>query len=141
LGRRAEELGGLGRRLGLATARVVERAEQRLGALSARLEGAGPRVRVSILGERTFALGRRLAAVAPGLTRASERRIELAARTLESVSPLKVLARGYSTTARLSGDERQGLTRASDAAVGDELETRLASGVLRSRVTEIEEGS
>ena len=44
-------------------------------------------------------------------------------------------ARGYSI-ARRKGESRP-LVRASDVAVGDELETRLAGGELLSRVIEV----
>jgi len=141
LGTRASELEGLGRRLRLATERRVEGSERRIAELGGRLESAGPRVRVSILAERTRALGQRLLASGPRLTREGERRIELAARALESVSPLKVLARGYSTTVVVEDGTRRGVVAAKDVAEGDELETRLASGVLRSRVTEVREPS
>lgn len=136
---RAERLAVLEKRLSLAARRGLSEAQQRVQALGNRLEGAGPRVRVSILAERAKALGARLLSAGGRMAVPSERRIELAARSLEAVSPLKVLARGYSTTATLEDGERHGLTRAADVQVGDELETRLASGSLRSRVTEVRE--
>ena len=57
-------------------------------------------------------------------------RLEVLAGRLDALSPLKVLARGYSVT-RKAG---RVLTRAADASAGDELETRLADGEIRSRV-------
>ena len=56
---------------------------------------------------------------------------------LESLSPLRVLGRGYSLTQRLS-DGRL-LLRSADANVGDRLQTRLAEGTVISRVEEIQE--
>jgi exodeoxyribonuclease VII large subunit len=56
---------------------------------------------------------------------------------LESLSPLRVLGRGYSLTQQLS-DGRL-LLRSADANVGDRLQTRLAEGTLISRVEEIQE--
>ncbi len=58
--------------------------------------------------------------------------LQHAAGRLETLSPLKVLARGYSVTR----DARTGKTlrRAAEVAPGDELLTRLEDGEVRSRV-------
>ncbi|HZZ70995.1 MAG TPA: exodeoxyribonuclease VII large subunit [Pirellulales bacterium] len=58
-----------------------------------------------------------------------------AAARLESLSPLSVLARGYSLTSSRAGTL---LRRAADAQVGDQIVTRLARGQLTSRVEAIE---
>lgn len=156
LGTRAEELGALGRRLELAAERRVEAAERRVLELGGRLGAAGPRARVGLIAERVRAAAQRLTSAGGRLARDSERRLELCARSLEAVSPLKVLARGYSATALLesgASDEdagkdhatqsptRRGLTCATDASVGDLIETRLAKGILRSKVTEVRDES
>ena len=56
-------------------------------------------------------------------------RIEVLAAELDALSPLKVLGRGYSVT-RKDGTV---VTRATQVSAGDELETLLAEGKLRSR--------
>lgn len=61
------------------------------------------------------------------------------ARASEALSPLNVLARGYSLT-HLSGTQRP-LQSVSDVVVGDEIETLLARGSLSSVVTRIEQPS
>jgi len=58
--------------------------------------------------------------------------IAAAAGKLDSLSPLKVLARGFSLTTRAGTTEV--VRDASALAPGDEIETRLASGKVRSRV-------
>ncbi|MHC4816614.1 MAG: exodeoxyribonuclease VII large subunit [Planctomycetota bacterium] len=55
--------------------------------------------------------------------------VDLAAGRLEALSPLKVLARGYSVTLLKDRVVR----RAAEVATGDELRTILAEGELRSR--------
>ncbi len=80
---------------------------------------------------------RRLDEVEARLDRAARAALERGAQTiaaasgkLESLSPLKVLARGFSLTTRGGAVVRD----ASALAPGDEIETRLASGQVRSRV-------
>lgn len=65
------------------------------------------------------------------LNRAVDRKINLITR-LESLSPFKVLERGYSVTSRLPQGEA--LTDARNVKQGDEVETRLKKGSFRSRV-------
>jgi exodeoxyribonuclease VII large subunit len=55
---------------------------------------------------------------------------------LESLSPLAVLARGYSLTTRTT--DRQPITDASTLAVGDAISTRFARGTALSRIEQIE---
>jgi exodeoxyribonuclease VII large subunit len=59
-------------------------------------------------------------------------RIDLADRTLQAASPLATLARGFAIVTRADGS----LVRdARSVAAGEEIETRLATGRLRARVT------
>lgn len=63
---------------------------------------------------------------------ASKQQLDLAAATLDALSPLKVLGRGYSITRRAETGE---LVTASDQlAIGDRITTILAAGQLTSRV-------
>ena len=62
-------------------------------------------------------------------------RLAGAAARLEGLSPLKVLARGYSLTRDAEGHV---VTDAGQLAVGDEVETRLAQGRIRAQVTEVD---
>lgn len=67
---------------------------------------------------------------------ASKQRLDLAAATLDALSPLKVLGRGYSITRRAETGE---LVTASDQlAIGDRITTILAAGQLTSRVESTE---
>ena len=62
-----------------------------------------------------------------------ERRLQGLAGRLEALSPLAVLARGYSIT--MAGPERHVVTAAASLRAGDELETLLARGRVLSTVT------
>jgi exodeoxyribonuclease VII large subunit len=93
--------------------------------------------------EQVQRLAQRLDEVAARAQRAIGRRLEVAqsllgtqAGRLESLSPLGVLARGYSLTTR---QEDGRLVRAArDVAVGDRLRTRLAAGEIISQVEAVE---
>jgi exodeoxyribonuclease VII large subunit len=85
---------------------------------------------------------RQLDELADRLTRAARQCVEAARQALQghtarldSLSPLNVLARGYTLTRK--EEEREVLRRASDVRVGDMLITRLHTGTVRSRVEEV----
>jgi exodeoxyribonuclease VII large subunit len=85
--------------------------------------------------ERRLADGtRRLLAFGRTALVERERGFAVLAERLEGLSPLKILARGYSITTR----EGQALRDASVLAPGDTLHTRLARGSVTSSVTRIE---
>lgn len=134
---RTEHLAGLERRLRLALDAQARAVEGRLERAAAALEKSSPRVRVSVLAERTRSVAARLLKAGPRLIERGDERLRFAARSLESISPLRVLARGYSTTALVTEDGRKGLVDANDAPIGATLETRLAKGRVRSTVTEV----
>ncbi|HYV35811.1 MAG TPA: exodeoxyribonuclease VII large subunit [Gemmataceae bacterium] len=99
--------------------RVFRRPVERIRDLEQRLDGLGDRLQRGIR-QRLQGLRQLTAA---------------AAARLESLSPLNVLARGYSLTRRASD---QKVVRAADQlAVGDLLVTILQHGQLKSRVEEI----
>ena len=62
-------------------------------------------------------------------------KLSVLSRALETVSPLATLQRGYSITIRQQ--DVAVLQHAAQATVGDTLETRLARGLIISRVTDI----
>jgi exodeoxyribonuclease VII large subunit len=71
-------------------------------------------------------------AMKESLSRATHR-LSLASRTLNTVSPLATLGRGFALVKRVADGAL--VTDASSIAVGDEIEARLASGTLKARVT------
>jgi exodeoxyribonuclease VII large subunit len=92
--------------------------------------------------DRVQLLARRLDELQARGGRAIERQLEQSksqlkakAAQLESLSPLGVLARGYSLTTRVADGEI--VRSAEQLAVGDEVRTRLATGEVTSRVEQI----
>src|SRR5262249_57214180 len=63
----------------------------------------------------------------------AEHRLDLAARTLHTVSPLATLSRGFAVVKRAS--DGVVLTDSKSVNVGDEIEATLAHGTLTARVT------
>jgi exodeoxyribonuclease VII large subunit len=108
-GRRIDELD---RRLVSAGSRVVERASSSVQQAESRLKSG---------------LQRRMTELETNLIRQ--------AAVLESLSPLKVLSRGYSVT--LADDGKRVVRSASEIMAGDAIETRLPDGRVISRVEEV----
>jgi exodeoxyribonuclease VII large subunit len=67
----------------------------------------------------------------------ARRRLEAIGGTIDALSPLKVLGRGYSLTRREATGEI--LRQASDVRIGERIETRLARGRLTSVVDGVED--
>ena len=116
--------GGLQHRLALRR-EGLRRLRQHLLLLS-------PTARVSRQAERLDGLARRLAAGWTLLGSRRRERLGLLAGKLESLSPLAILARGYSICFALP--ERRILKTATPAAVGSAVAVRLQRGELRCRV-------
>src|SRR5581483_4757376 len=102
-----------------------------------RLEACERSFRLRAPAERARVLRTRLDEIERGLERAvraaltkSEQALAGAAGKLDTLSPLKVLARGFSLTTKDGAIVRDAAT----LAPGDEITTRLASGRVRSRV-------
>ena len=108
-GRRIDELD---RRLVSAGSRVVERAASSVQQAESRLKSG---------------LQRRMTELETNLIRQ--------AAVLESLSPLKVLSRGYSVT--LADDGKRVVRSALEIVAGDAIETRLPDGRIISRVEEV----
>jgi exodeoxyribonuclease VII large subunit len=95
------------------------------------LRATQPQRRLSLLRERLATLGLRpQAAIARRLQR-DALRVRGLARSLEAVSPLATVARGY---AILRHDDGRVVRSVGDAGPGDALDARLSDGKLRVRV-------
>ena len=81
-------------------------------------------------------LGTRLADVAPRITRTHEAQVGMLAATLDALSPLKVLGRGYAIATDVEGHV---LGDASELSVGTDVSVRLGSGSFSANVTEVRE--
>jgi exodeoxyribonuclease VII large subunit len=136
LDRLVEDLHGRAARLARGMATALQDAGARVVDLTRRLAAQRPRRMLEERAQRLDELLMRLTRGAgEGLARRRERLESLAGR-LESVSPLRVLARGYSLTRR-AGDPAC-LRDAAAVEPGDEVETILARGRLVSRVEKVD---
>jgi len=73
-------------------------------------------------------LAQRLGTAVQGLLAEKRRRLELACRSLDTISPLATLQRGYAIVSQLP--ERRILRQATSVKTGDRVEARLAEGTL-----------
>ncbi|MDP7277797.1 MAG: exodeoxyribonuclease VII large subunit [Planctomycetaceae bacterium] len=136
--RRDELRAGLvsvGTRLAGALRQQAERARSVLTGLASRPVLARPHGQLRELAGRADELQRRLDAAARGRTRIARDRLGTVAAALQALSPLEVLARGYSMT--LSGDG--GVIREADQlAAGDEIVTVFSRGRAISRIESVD---
>jgi exodeoxyribonuclease VII large subunit len=110
-------------------------ARARLEALSQRRVFRRPLERVRDLERRLDELQQRTARAAQQSVRVARQQVLARANQLESLSPLRVLARGYSLTQR--ADDGALVDRADNLRVGERIRTRYAVGESISRVEAI----
>jgi exodeoxyribonuclease VII large subunit len=114
--------------------RQVETARQRLNELVNRPCFRRPLDRIRTLEERLDDTSERLTRAARLGLQQAKRHIEAVAARLETLSPLNVLARGYSLTRK--DDDQSVLRRSDQVRPGERIVTLLQSGRLVSRVEE-----
>jgi exodeoxyribonuclease VII large subunit len=134
-----QRLDELGQRLGGAARARLDRERMRLTECRARLERQSPDKRLHEYRARHAAGAARLAHAWQVCAARARHRLELAQRALDTVSPLATLARGFAVVTRASDGAL--LTEAGAVAMDEEIETRLARGSLRARVTGRTDGS
>lgn len=134
---RARDLLRLGERLSAASQRVVERAGARLVELHPRLQSRSPRRLLEDRAIRVQAAALRLAPAIERTLTAREHGLRVAASKMDALSPLKILARGYSITTR--ADDSEPLTASLGLQIGDRLHSRLHAGTIVSEVVALGE--
>ena len=119
-------------------ARMTSAIRSRTSAIQARLDSLAaarslrrPLDRIHDLARRLDELGARADRAVDVRLQSARRQTDSLAARLESLSPLGVLARGYSLTQRADG---RPIRYAADLSVGDQLHTRFAHGRAISRV-------
>ncbi|GAA4868730.1 exodeoxyribonuclease VII large subunit [Luteimonas vadosa] len=95
------------------------------------LRAMHPQRRLSVLRERIVALSQRPQAAVVRQLQRDALRLRGIARSLETVSPLATVARGY---AILQHEDGRVVRSISDAGIGDRLDARLGDGALEVRV-------
>jgi len=127
-----QRLDDLTLRLGGATRSRVQREHLRLAELHRRLNSRSPERLLEQQRSRHQDLALRLRHAANARIGAAAQRLALAQRGLNAVSPLATLARGFAIVTRADGIL---VTDAAAVAPGEEIEARLARGILTARVT------
>lgn len=110
----------------------LARGNQRQQQLTGRLYRQDPQQRLNRLGDKTQSLHQRLAGAMAKQLHNERQRLSSTAQLLHSVSPLATLARGYSITFA----QGKPVTSVEAVETGQQLETRVADGVLVSTVSE-----
>ncbi|TWC37061.1 exodeoxyribonuclease VII large subunit [Pseudomonas sp. SJZ079] len=131
LRQQAQQLDDLEMRMQRALERQLNNRRERLARLETRLAGQHPGRNLKLLRQRLDSLAERLPrAIREGL---KERRLQLQSQvqTLNAVSPLATLGRGYSI---LLDERSRAIRSAADAHPGQRLKARLAEGELDVRV-------
>ncbi|MCZ7643779.1 MAG: exodeoxyribonuclease VII large subunit [Planctomycetota bacterium] len=132
----AEHLERLAGELPAALLGRVERARERLAALAGSWAFRNPGERVQLHRQRLDDLHARLGALRGRLVREPGERLAASAARLDSLSPLRVLERGYAVALR-ARDGRV-VREPGDVRAGDELITRLRRGRIVSKVERAE---
>jgi exodeoxyribonuclease VII large subunit len=132
-----EELEAASLRLRHGLARSAELARARLGELAASESFARPESLVERRRQAVDELGLRLGSAASASVALSRERLAAAGAHLTSLSPLAVLARGYSVTFDESG---KAIADARKVGKGARIRTVLARGEIDSRVEETRNG-
>lgn len=132
LERRVIELDQTAERLVSAGARIRERHVAAAGRQAERLSGAGAGM-VLARAHALSLLGAALRSGGASITRAPAAELAAAAAKLDALSPLRVLARGYS----IAYSEGAVATSASSFEPGSELRVRLADGDVFGTVTNV----
>jgi exodeoxyribonuclease VII large subunit len=127
-----DRLDSLRAQLPEALRRRLDIARQRLDSIEQSHAMRHPEERVAMLRQRLGDLGMRLAPAGERGLRFARERMAVAAGRLHSLSPLKVLERGYSVTLRALDGKL--VHTIEDAQPGDELRTRLKDGIVTSKV-------
>ena len=137
LGSQAQRLDDLSLRLAAAVRAGLKHEGQRFLHASERLKRCSPARLLREQGTRCERLELRLERALTERLAAARHRLALAQRSLDAVSPLATLSRGYAIVTGAGGTL---LTDSSRVAPGEEIEARLAHGTLRARVIGRREG-
>ena len=130
-----EKIDMLQRRAERSAFAALDRAADRFTVLNAKLAAQSPENRMKLSGERLSALEKRnSAAFQRYMERRSSQLFERIGR-LESLSPLKVLSRGYSLV--YSGDRL--LSSIDGLSVGDTVDIRFGKGAVSAEIKEVHE--
>lgn len=121
----------LGHRMNAALLRSAEVARQRLRMIESRRVMTDPEQLLHVARRRVDELELRLGNAGGRNIERCENRMAVLSGRLQAISPLNVLARGYSVTQTLAGET---IRRASQVKAGDRIISRLAEGTIESEI-------
>ena len=116
----------------------MERRQHRLALSYRRLIGCSPKPRLAGLVQTVQQYRWRIDAATRGLRQALHARLEQASGTLEAVSPLRTLERGYSIATLKTPTGPELIRKTSQASVGDTFELQVSDGSIPAEVLEAE---
>lgn len=122
----------LGRRLFTSQRHIQRYQKERLATLAARIQQQNPQLRLRLLEQRRQSLMRRLQLTWEQYLKTARQRLRHAGHSLDTVSPLATLGRGYAIVTY--ADSPSVITDATTVASGSEIDTRLHKGKLRCKV-------
>jgi len=131
----AERLDRLRDRLGYRTNALADRSRERLTRLTGRLSAASPTEQAVYARKRKEAADKALTAAMRGILRNGKSAYGSAIRQLDALSPLKVMARGYSLA--YDEDEKRLLRSVKETREGERVVVRLADGKLHCRIAAV----
>ena len=134
LRQRAQRLDELEQRLARTFRQHLRHQAALVAELSAHLRHASPLVKLAAAKGRLNVAGAAIAAALRTQLESLHRRLAVAAGTLDAISPLATLQRGYAIVSNAQGHV---VTAAQSVNVGDRIEARLASGRVHARVEQI----
>jgi exodeoxyribonuclease VII large subunit len=131
----AQRLDDAERRLRKSFGTTVQIRRQQLQRIELRLTACHPRIRLEKMRSACERLADRSRNALAQIVERSGHRLGLAARSLQSLSPLATLERGY---AIVTGQGGQILRSSASAQIGDSLNVRLSRGTVQADVTAVE---
>ncbi|MBD9482306.1 exodeoxyribonuclease VII large subunit [Pseudomonas sp. PDM14] len=131
LRQQAQRLDDLDMRLRRALEQSLSRRQERLARLDGRLAGQHPGRQLALLRQRLDSLAERLPRATQQLLRQRRQALASLAQTLQIVSPLATLGRGYSI---LLDERGKPIRSAAQTHPGQRLKARLGEGELEVRV-------
>ena len=128
LRQQAQRMDELEQRARLLIIHKINELKYSLTKMHEKLQRHSPRQLLGRLEMEQSLLAQRLVTAMHGLLMEKRRRLELACRSLDTISPLATLQRGYAIVSQLP--ERRILRQAATVKPGDRVEARLAEGTL-----------
>jgi exodeoxyribonuclease VII large subunit len=128
LRQQAQRLDELEQRARLLTVIRINKLKSEFKEIHAKLQHHSPAQLLVRLDLQQGLLAQRLGTAMQGVLTEQRRRLELACRSLDTISPLATLQRGYAIVSQLP--ERRILRQATSVKTGDRVEARLAEGTL-----------